>query len=641
MSVPTAQLPPLNDSKAEFRAILLHASSDEAAILACTLTTISLDDALDYEALSYVWGELEPRMPILVNGILRHVTPNLGDALMQFRTDGLVLKPLFVDALCINQDDLAEKAAQVALMGRIYKQATLARAWLGQAQESGVDRALEILRLLNQEVALTEMSLSRRPIRDNDLRSIAEFWNLEYWNRAWVVQEFALPKQVVVHWDKHIIDRMDLPLFEGASSNSIINQFQQLLRLRPELESEIDPVLDAFSYKGYTAVMNLVPSSWIKMFRAIGIDYEEEEIVFDATTWEDLRRQKASLPHDHVFAYLGLLGTDVAGHVRVDYSTNISAVFSDFTLILLKYEYQNPSLLNWAVGQQENPDRVPSWSLRFGNVQWVGPVMRFVRSDHPSAVDFKLVDGNLLSLSGYCLDNVVATSRICTDELFPNLLNAFSLTEQAFVAAEKPIREFHKRHRLMLGLPESAEDKGQYSLEGSLEDAYWSTLVQDSRPPLIPSTRVSNFLSRNVIRACVLWLETNSMHALPDAKESFQLVLAYHNLLFAARPVSHLFKTKSGLFGTTNRDQSVENGDNVVLLAGAKMPFVLRPTSKVSSIDGTPIYELITAAYVHGVMARNVYASSATEEIPATDWTRDIHPHDRVVDGRWHEVLIA
>lgn len=99
--------------------------------------------------------------------------------------------------------------------------------------------------------------------------------------------------------------------------------------------------------------------------------------------------------------------------------------------------------------------------------------------------------------------------------------------------------------------------------------------------------------------------------------------------------------TKSGLFGSTNRDESVNFGDCVFLLAGAKMPFMLRPTSRTTSTNARQVYELVTAAYVHGLMARNIPRSSATEDFAATDWSRDVHPHDRVVNGRWHEVVIA
>lgn len=50
----------------------------------------------------------------------------------------LRLKPgksryLWIDAICINQDDIAEKNSQVAMMAEIYKKATRVNIWLGES----------------------------------------------------------------------------------------------------------------------------------------------------------------------------------------------------------------------------------------------------------------------------------------------------------------------------------------------------------------------------------------------------------------------------------------------------------------------------------------------------------------------------
>lgn len=52
------------------------------------------------------------------------------------------LKRLFwIDALCINQADLAERNAQVAAMGRIYAFGRQTIVWLDQHSRPGVDDA--------------------------------------------------------------------------------------------------------------------------------------------------------------------------------------------------------------------------------------------------------------------------------------------------------------------------------------------------------------------------------------------------------------------------------------------------------------------------------------------------------------------
>lgn len=72
--------------------------------------------------------------PILVNGVEIQVTLNLESALRHIRhpTDVIIL---WVDVLCINQEDLAEKNHQVEMMREIFSSAELVIAWLGSAGE--------------------------------------------------------------------------------------------------------------------------------------------------------------------------------------------------------------------------------------------------------------------------------------------------------------------------------------------------------------------------------------------------------------------------------------------------------------------------------------------------------------------------
>jgi Heterokaryon incompatibility protein (HET) len=134
----------------------------------CILVSVDkLDEAPPYNALSYVWGTEESRETIVCNGVQKKATANLYEALKHLRplpswnyqnawdedhrlhskrnvwrgfakhhyedygklasTETLV----WIDALCINQDDPHEQASQVKLMRSIYKQATTVRIWLG------------------------------------------------------------------------------------------------------------------------------------------------------------------------------------------------------------------------------------------------------------------------------------------------------------------------------------------------------------------------------------------------------------------------------------------------------------------------------------------------------------------------------
>ncbi|KAG2370259.1 hypothetical protein BDR07DRAFT_1370817 [Suillus spraguei] len=86
-----------------------------------------------YDALSYTWhleeqssatSEVDSESGgfISCNGMKLGVTANLRDGLLrleQLRQETLI----WIDAICINQQDLEERSAQVDMMGRIFRSA--------------------------------------------------------------------------------------------------------------------------------------------------------------------------------------------------------------------------------------------------------------------------------------------------------------------------------------------------------------------------------------------------------------------------------------------------------------------------------------------------------------------------------------
>ncbi|KAM6488275.1 heterokaryon incompatibility protein-domain-containing protein [Trichoderma sp. SZMC 28011] len=88
-------------------------------------------DILPYEALSYTWGSAKAPENITVNGKLLAVTENLYKALQQLRYPNQE-RILWVDAICINQDDNKERGHQVQQMGDIFKKAGRVIFWLGE-----------------------------------------------------------------------------------------------------------------------------------------------------------------------------------------------------------------------------------------------------------------------------------------------------------------------------------------------------------------------------------------------------------------------------------------------------------------------------------------------------------------------------
>ncbi|KAI0457411.1 heterokaryon incompatibility protein-domain-containing protein [Xylaria acuta] len=123
-------LPPLAPGL-NIRVVVVDSGHRDAPTCA-SAKVINLDDPkrATYAALSYTWGRSPKSQHILINGEKVHVTPNLFNALQYLRSADFPLT-IWIDALCIDQDNHAERAPQVSIMDIIYKNCEVVHIWLG------------------------------------------------------------------------------------------------------------------------------------------------------------------------------------------------------------------------------------------------------------------------------------------------------------------------------------------------------------------------------------------------------------------------------------------------------------------------------------------------------------------------------
>jgi hypothetical protein len=88
-------------------------------------------DSVHWNALSYQWGQDEATIPITVDRQSFLVRPNLYAFLKRMAEDeDENTRPIFIDAVCINQSDFDERSTLVLLMGEIYKRAVKVIVWI-------------------------------------------------------------------------------------------------------------------------------------------------------------------------------------------------------------------------------------------------------------------------------------------------------------------------------------------------------------------------------------------------------------------------------------------------------------------------------------------------------------------------------
>ncbi|KAF7512446.1 hypothetical protein GJ744_001381 [Endocarpon pusillum] len=153
----------------------------------------------------------------------------------------------------------------------------------------------------------------------------------------------------------------------------------------------------------------------------------------------------------------------------------------------------------------------------------------------------------------------------------------------------------HHQWRAFFGLTRGIQD-APYPGGGRLEDAYWRTVTRQMHKPWDLQLGDQIWISRDMIEACIKWFAGPEAAPL-GSQEQFRL---YHRGLSASE-VDHLFKTARGYMGVSQGPTVPKVGDQVFLLAGASMPFVLR-ACEISACNTR--FQLVCESYVHGVMER-------------------------------------
>ena len=139
----------LTDNEGSFRLLELYPSDFIDDPLRCRLHDAVVGDGQRFEALSYRWGDSSVSKTIKLDGRNFIIQQNLWLFLRQLRRTGHSL--IWVDAICIDQNNLQERARQVQFMGRIYASAFQTLIWLGeQTEKSGA--AFEFLDVLQQSL---------------------------------------------------------------------------------------------------------------------------------------------------------------------------------------------------------------------------------------------------------------------------------------------------------------------------------------------------------------------------------------------------------------------------------------------------------------------------------------------------------
>jgi hypothetical protein len=450
------------------------------------LTQHKIKTAPGYRALSYTWGPpyrkvpsgevIEPREPnghVICNGCPVLVTQSLHDALKNLR-DSQISGLLWIDALCINQKDIAERSAQVLLMEAIYTRAAEVIIWLGPLRSGVYDLAWAVTEFHDAlETALKKGTPAAKlyatgnivdpvflrtlgvPDAIPRLMKIAFFYaSCRWFSRAWIVQEVLLSTKA-----RMLCGRLELSwakfcflgfLFRNTGWREQINEvimrdykvsfswMEEPFRwYRFALEEhqrglEYEKVEKQVS----TALWNLLPSFGTAGSNKAQRKAELEEKAFGGL-WVIISMARIAScfdPRDRVYSILGIAGrqfqgSPISSYIKPDYTVAPRTVFTQVTGLILEHGPKRLDLLGGISkrSSMEELHNLPSWvpdytrgliaqSLTSLSVQFDAALLK----KHARVLE---ISGNTLTLSGakFCtieevhkneLDNLQNPSRI-------------------------------------------------------------------------------------------------------------------------------------------------------------------------------------------------------------------------------------
>lgn len=568
-------------------------------------STVSLDDAPKFFALSYTWGipsqrDLELRMQAPVIPL----TENLTSAMHILGT--MFPGTYWIDALCINQQDIAEKSSQVTLMREIYSAAEAVMVFLGaRSEESDMayDLVGKLCKLVQEEAFDFQDEISpsvsvakRYPFEDKKLRelglplendpdwvALAELLSRPYFHRIWVLQELVMARgPVTAFCGSYYLPYAALDmLWRILLPTGWIFEMKRLAK-KSELEMQ--------------ALQFLQTAGTLRRVAGKKLDLE---MLLDLA-----RSFSATDPRDKIFALLGMAkevgeDQDMATLLQPDYSKSVQQVFAEVTgasltrgdlVLLSSVERQNKRQITG----------LPSWVPDFTATSHNGTFARGYAAGGESAVSAVWSPGcSELRVKAIVADTVGAIVAHSWDPLHNGNVNPQLGLLKAFISAARTFSHDGSDEFDWLAL--LAQGKSNIAI-----DAFWQTLVGYNNTvrhtPMAPDMR-NHFAT--------FMAETFAQPPVNQSEEVQQRLIAIPNFIdllkmgdpdiFAAECVDHItynrfFFTKSYLYmGLATQDLQV--GDKVMAFSGGSPIYIVREVRERKGY-----YQYIGDGYVWGLM---------------------------------------
>ncbi|KAH6721990.1 heterokaryon incompatibility protein-domain-containing protein [Leptodontidium sp. MPI-SDFR-AT-0119] len=635
------------------RVLRIEPAAEDSSILELTLHVIDLKDNPSFNALSYVWADHRPQLhqsynpnrswrkfQVMCDERGLYVTYNLFRALQQFqrRQGASPMNDIWIDQICINQEDLEERGAQVAIMGDIYRAAEKVLSWLGP-EDSYTEEALNFLSKL---AAIPEAHYGKiaRDITSFILELPSKGWeslssllSRPYFNRAWVVQEVVLAKNLTMlcgskdfHWEDLV--RVSRFLQSTKPWALLADHAARFIPVEDRLNSKKD---------GLPVEFGSQLSSLIEV---------KKRAMNTSVPWQELlvigREFGATIPQDKFYAMLGLVNGRLSGKTNVvdipsvSYSKTTEDVALEFSKLYLKAANNLQILTQIEDAEYRINKGLPSW-VPDSETRLLPKSLDYVTHTDTDGTDLPQIasadttpcfsldsSGRILHVEGAHLDSIIEVSTSFNEiKDSHNWLSILKLLKTVVVPEQYSASIDEVFICTLLTISPDSNSKNPAPSIPVLEFSDWMI----NNLALIERGANANYISNNGLGLSELLDNTqqaledlwkaNSSGAFPGpdrVKETLRVLDRFkegsperesvqrHVESFEAKLGMRLhsrrmFVTSSGCLGLG--PQSLQVGDAVYYLRGANMPLVLRR-------QGAVTHQVVGHAFVYGLLEERV-----------------------------------
>ncbi|KAF4631975.1 hypothetical protein G7Y89_g6151 [Cudoniella acicularis] len=583
----------------------------------CQLKRVLLTDTVVYEAVSYAWGDPNNTKTVLVEGIEMQVPCNLETCLQHLRKPNEALQ-LWVDALCINQQDLREKECQIGMMGEIFRRCTSAYIWLGVPTtiESSSKFHLELKEISKETIKhqidpftiiyhfagnqhLHELSCFRsEPSKEHFLfcedRTFKRIWESfkdalqkPWWSRFWCVQECLLPSSAVVVLGQWRVPWKTLKICQMNYERHITSCCAELSGLMP---------VEYIFYPDMTVVKAQLDSSHMScIFSDISSNLD--------LLLRSFRYKACQDPRDKVYGILGLIDRSKYFDLVIDYSLSTTVVYINAMSAMLLDGSGDLRCLT-GLGFNSHEYDLPSWVRNFGACPDLGSVSHeltryqsYILYNASNSTNYIPVIRNktLLCLSGNLIDKIHRVGKSIEHRSWQhihNVLQNWSVLAEVHIPTDMSSDYFYE----------------------SKVNAFWRTIVGDM---LFESEQLLRRTNTEDLEALRLWIPKMVMSMKTGVEPPLE---AWLTTMISFTYGRALFLTEKGHLGLCYPD--CRPGDELWALHGGRVPFILMPKHHLreGSMQNDHQYKFMGEGYLHGFMDGEILQDSFSQTEEVTLW---------------------